>query len=237
MIIFYSPDIAACPELSEEDSGHAVRVLRHQEGDAITVVDGAGSFYDCQITAAHPKHCALQIRSVEAENHWLYGVHLAVAPTKNLDRMEWFIEKATEMGLDRFTPLKCRFSERKELKTERIRKIAVSAMKQSLKATLPQIDEMTDIKAFLSEPFDGQKFIAHCMKDSERKLLSHEIFPGSTVRVLIGPEGDFSEEEVRLAIEHGYVPVSLGEQRLRTETAALASVHTIHVINELKVSK
>lgn len=237
MIIFYSPDIAACPELSEEDSGHAVRVLRHQEGDEITVVDGQGSFYQCAITAAHPKHCALQIKSVETEKHWPYGVHLAVAPTKNLDRMEWFVEKATEMGLDRFTPLKCRFSERKELKTERIRKIAVSAMKQSLKATLPDIDEMTDIRSFIEEPFDGQKFIAHCMKDSERKLLSHEIKPGSQVRVLIGPEGDFSEDEVKLAIAHGYTPVSLGEQRLRTETAALASVHTIHVVNELKLTE
>ncbi|MBQ0057452.1 MAG: 16S rRNA (uracil(1498)-N(3))-methyltransferase [Bacteroidales bacterium] len=237
MIIFYSPDIAACPELSEEDSGHAVRVLRHQEGDEITVVDGCGSFYNCVIAAAHPKHCALQVKSVEAEQHWAYGVHLAVAPTKNLDRIEWFVEKATEMGLDRFTPLKCRFSERKELKTERIRKIAVSAMKQSLKATVPQIDEMTDIKTFICEPFDGQKFIAHCMKDEPRKLLSHEIKAGAAVRVLIGPEGDFSQEEVALAIEHGYVPVSLGEQRLRTETAALASVHTIHVVNELKLTE
>lgn len=233
MIIFYSPDIASCPELSEEDSGHAVRVLRHVEGDEITIVDGEGSFYHCAITAAHPKHCAVQILSVEEENHWSYGVELAIAPTKNLDRMEWWLEKATEMGLDRFIPLKCRFSERKELKTERMRKIAVSAMKQSLKATLPQIDEMVEIKNFLKEPFDGQKFIAHCMKDEPRKLLSHEIKPGCKVRVLIGPEGDFSPEEVQLALANGYVPVSLGEQRLRTETAALASVHTIHVINEL----
>ena len=146
---------------------------------------------------------------------------------------EWWLEKATEMGLDRFTPLKCRFSERKEIKTERMRKIAISAMKQSLKATLPQIDEMTDIKSFVQEPFDGQKFIAHCMKDEPRKLLTHEVRPGGDVRVLIGPEGDFSADEVALAIQNGYVPVSLGEQRLRTETAALAAVHTVHVINEL----
>jgi 16S rRNA (uracil1498-N3)-methyltransferase len=164
-------------------------------------------------------------------------VELAIAPTKNLDRMEWWIEKATEMGLDAFIPLKTRFSERKELKTDRLRRIAVSAMKQSLKATLPEVREMTDIQAFLKEPFEGQKFIAHCMKDEPRKLLSHEVKPGTAVRVLIGPEGDFSPEEVSLAIQQGYVPVSLGEQRLRTETAALASVHTIHIINELQVSE
>lgn len=234
MIIFYCKDIQSCPELSEEDSGHAVRVLRHVEGDEITVVDGEGHFYRCAITAAHPKHCGVQILSVEEEQHWPYRVELAVAPTKNLDRMEWWLEKATEMGLDRFIPLKCRCSERKELKTERMRKIAVSAMKQSLKATLPEIDEMTDIKAFLRESFEGQKFIAHCMKDAPRKLLSHEIKPGAAVRVLIGPEGDFTPEEVQMAFANGYVPVSLGEQRLRTETAALASVHTIHVVNEMK---
>lgn len=235
MIIFYCENIQSCPELSEEDSGHAVRVLRHVEGDEITVVDGQGTFYRCAITAAHPKHCGLQILSTEEEKHWPYGVELAVAPTKNLDRMEWWLEKATEMGLDRFIPLKCRFSERKELKTERMRKIAISAMKQSLKATLPVIEEMTDIKHFLQEPFDGQKFIAHCMDDQPRKLLSHEVKPGTAVRVLIGPEGDFSPEEVQLALSNGYVPVSLGDQRLRSETAALASVHTIHVINELKM--
>ena len=233
MIIFYCADIQNNPVLSEEDSAHAVRVLRHVEGDEITVVDGQGNFYRCAITAAHPKHCALQILDVRAEEHWPYSVELAIAPTKNLDRMEWWLEKATEMGLDRFTPLRCRCSERKELKTERMRKIAISAMKQSLKATLPRIDEMTDIKAFLAEPFEGQKFIAHCMDDQPRKLLSHEVKAGMAVRVLIGPEGDFTADEVALAIKNGYVPVSLGNQRLRTETAALASVHTIHIINEL----
>jgi len=219
--------------LSEEDSGHAVRVLRHTEGDEIVVVDGEGSFYHCNIVSAHPKHCAVQIVRVEEEQRWPYEVQIAVAPTKNLDRMEWFLEKATEMGLDRFIPLKCRFSERKELKTERMLRIAVSAMKQSLKATVPQIDEMTDIKRFLQEPFDGQKFICHCYQGMERKLLSKEILPGAKVRVLIGPEGDFSEEEVQLALENGYVPVSLGNQRLRTETAALAAVHSVHMKNEL----
>ena len=234
MIIFYAPDIAACPELPEEESGHAVRVLRHQEGDEIEVVDGMGTWYTCRIVSAHHKHCGIEILASRADRHWDYGVELAIGPTKNLDRMEWWLEKATEMGLDRFTPLKCRYSERKELKTERMRKIAVSAMKQSLKATLPQIDEMTDIKTFVQEPFDGQKFIAHCIEEQPRQLLSHLVRKGERVRVLIGPEGDFSEEEIALALRNGYQPVSLGEQRLRTETAALAAVHTIHVVNELK---
>lgn len=233
MIIFYSPNIATSHELDEEQSGHAVRVLRHKDGDELVIVDGYGKFYDTHIVNAHPKHCAVEIDNVTEENHWPYHVELAVAPTKNLDRMEWLIEKATEMGLDRFVPLKCRFSERKELKTERIRRIAVSAMKQSLKATLPAIEEMVDIKSYIKEEFNGQKFIAHCIKDAHRKLLSKEISPRQKVRILIGPEGDFSEEEIALAIDNGYVPVSLGEQRLRTETAALAAVHTIHVVNEL----
>ena len=232
MIIFYCQDIVNNAELSEEDSAHAVRVLRHVEGDEITVVDGMGKYYRCAISAAHPKHCALQILSTEEEEHWPYQVELAIAPTKNLDRIEWWLEKATEMGLDRFTPLKCRFSERKELKTERLRRIAVSAMKQSLKATLPQLDEMTDIKAYIEQPFEGQKFIAHCDKDAPRQLLSRIVKPRTAVRVLIGPEGDFSADEIALALANGYVPVSLGNQRLRTETAALAAVHTIHVVNE-----
>lgn len=233
MIIFYSPDIASNPKLNEEESGHAVRVLRHKEGDELVIVDGIGNFHYAHIVNAHPKHCAIEVDRVEPENHWDYFIELGIAPTKNLDRIEWFMEKATEMGVDRVVPLKCRFSERKELKTERIRKIAVSAMKQSLKASLPVIEEITDIKQYIKEPFDGQKFIAHCIKDSERKLLSKEIIPGGKVRMLIGPEGDFSEEEIQLAIDNGYTPVSLGEQRLRTETAAVASVHTVHVINEI----
>lgn len=233
MIIFYAPDILLMQELPEEESGHAIRVLRHQEGDEIEVVDGKGTWYHCKITIAHPKHCQFEILSKKSDRHWPYHIEIAVAPTKNLDRMEWFVEKATEMGLDRFIPIKSRFSERKELKVERMKKIATSAMKQSLKATLPVIEEMTDIKKLIEEPFVGKKFIAHCIEDQPRQLLSHLIKPNEPVRLLIGPEGDFSQEEINLAINNNYIPISLGEQRLRTETAALASVHTIHVINEL----
>ena len=233
MIIFYAPDISVKAELPEEESGHAIRVLRHQEGDEIDVVDGQGTWYHCRIISAHPKHCSLEILSAKTDEHWPYYIELVVAPTKNLDRMEWFIEKATEMGIDCFVPIKCRFSERKELKIERLKKIAISAMKQSLKATLPTIEEMTDIKSLLKDSFDGQKFIAHCFENEPRQLLSNLVRKNQKIRVLIGPEGDFSQEEINLAISNNYIPISLGAQRLRTETAALSSVHTIHVINEL----
>lgn len=233
MIIFYAPDIQSINELPEDESAHAIRVLRHQEGDMINVVDGLGNWYHCRITVAHPKHCAVEIVSSEQASHWPYQVEMVVAPTKNLDRIEWFVEKATEMGLDRFVPIKCRFSERKELKVDRLRKIAISGMKQSLKAQLPEIDEMTDIRRVLEDSFEGQKFIAHCIDSEPRKLLSHLVKPDTPVRILIGPEGDFSQEEISLAIKNNYIPISLGDQRLRTETAALVSVHTIHVLNEL----
>lgn len=233
MKLFYVPDICSMPQLSEEESGHAVRVLRLREGDEIMVVDGLGEFYRCRIVAAHPKHCVVEIIESTPETARPYRVEIGVAPTKNLDRTEWFLEKAVEMGLDRFTPLRCRFSERKDLKIGRMNKIAVSAMKQSLKATLPRVDEMTDIQKYITEPFEGQKFIAHCYKDQERHLLCREVTAGEAVRILIGPEGDFSEEEVSLAIASGYVPISLGDSRLRTETAALAACHTVHIINSL----
>lgn len=233
MIIFYAPCLSICSELPEEESGHVVRVLRHTVGDEIDVVDGNGMWYHCRIASAHPKHCSVEILSSHSDSHWPYRVELAIGPTKNLDRMEWWLEKSVEIGLDRFVPLRCRFSERKELKTERLRKIAIAAMKQSLKATLPQIDEMTDFKRFIEEPFDGQKFIAHCMDNQPRHLLSHLVQKGRDVRILIGPEGDFSQDEVSFALQNGYLPISLGDQRLRTETAALVSVHTVHLINSI----
>ena len=233
MIIFYAPCLSTCSELPEEESGHVVRVLRHTVGDEIDVVDGNGMWYHCRIASAHPKHCSVEILSSHSDSHWPYRVELAIGPTKNLDRMEWWLEKSVEIGLDRFVPLRCRFSERKELKTERMRKIAISAMKQSLKATLPQIDEMADFKRFIEEPFDGQKFIAHCMDNQPRHLLSHLVRKDSDVRILIGPEGDFSQDEVSFALQNGYLPISLGDQRLRTETAALVSVHTVHLINSI----
>ena len=234
MHLFYTPDIAETLTLPEMESGHCVRVLRLVEGDEIGLIDGRGTFYRAAIDLAHNKRCKVRILEERSQPaHWAGPIEVAIAPTKNLDRMEWFTEKTTEMGIDAIVPLLCRFSERKELKVERIEKIAISAMKQSLKAVLPRIDEMTPFERYVREPFDGQKFIAHCYADEERKLLSQTYKAGSSARILIGPEGDFSPEEVSLAIENGYVPISLGVSRLRTETAGVVACHTLHTLNEV----
>ena len=232
MQIFYAPDIATNPELPEEEANHCVRVLRLNEGDEILVTDGKGTFYKAAIRRANTKHCEISIlENWRQPALWNFKLHIAVAPTKNMDRMEWFVEKATEIGIDTITCLNCRFSERKEVKTARLEKILVSAMKQSQKATLPRLNGMTDFKRFISEPFDGRKFIAHC-EEEEKPLLKHVYHPGENALILIGPEGDFSTEEIRLAKKNGFEAISLGESRLRTETAALVACHTIHVLNQ-----
>ena len=172
------------------------------------------------------------VESIEAGTHWGNRIILCVAPTKNLDRIEWLAEKCTEMGIDRLIPIKCRYSERKELKTERLQKILVSAMKQSLKAVLPQLDEMTPVAEVINMPFEGQKYIAYCDDAVDRRLLAKEYKPGEDVMILIGPEGDFSKEEVDAALNNGFVPVSLGESRLRTETAAVSACFACHTLNQ-----
>ena len=232
MQIFYTPEIAANQELPEEEAGHCIRVLRLTEGDEILLTDGKGVFYKAAISRAHHKHCEVSIlESWQQPALWNFRLHIAVAPTKNMDRMEWFAEKATEIGIDAITCLNCRFSERREIKPARLEKILVSAMKQSQKATLPQLEGMTDFKSFVSQPFDGRKFIAHC-ENGDKTLLKQTYRPGENVLVLIGPEGDFSPEEIELALKKGFEPISLGESRLRTETAALVACHTIHVLNQ-----
>lgn len=234
MHLFYAPDIAETLTLPEVESGHCVRVLRLTEGDEIGLVDGHGMFYRAAVSLAHAKRCAVKILEAKAQPlHWAGNIEIAIAPTKNLDRIEWFAEKAVEMGVNAIVPLLCRFSERKELKTERLEKILISAMKQSLKAVLPRLEEMTLFERYVSEPFQGQKFIAHCYADSERRLLSQCYEAGADARILIGPEGDFSPEEVALAVACGYLPVSLGASRLRTETAGVVACHTLHTINEI----
>jgi 16S rRNA (uracil1498-N3)-methyltransferase len=231
--LFYAPDILILPELPEQESQHCVRVLRKQAGDRIDITDGKGSFYRAQIAEAHPKQSKLTIvETMKAASYWENKIEIAVAPTKNADRMEWLAEKLTEIGIDALRFLKTRYSERKELKTARIRKIMISAMKQSLKATLPELQEMTDFKQLITQDFEGRKFIAHCYP-GEKPLLSHVYRKGDNVRILIGPEGDFSEEEVAWALSKGYQDISLGENRLRTETAALTVCQTIHIINQL----
>lgn len=232
MQIFYTPDIAINPELPEEEAGHCIRVLRLSEGDEILLTDGKGSFYKAAIGRPHPKHCEVAIlESWKQPVLWNFNLHIAVAPTKNMDRMEWFAEKATEIGIDAITCLNCRFSERKEVKLARLEKILVSAMKQSQKATLPQLTGMTDFKTFVTAHCEGRKFIAHC-EEGEKPLLKRTYHPGENALILIGPEGDFSPEEIQLAIANGFEAISLGESRLRTETAALAACHTLHILNQ-----
>jgi len=231
MHLFYTPDIDQKPELPSEEAAHALRVLRLQTGDKLTLTDGKGFFYDAEIALADNKHCLLNILDKhEQPRLWQGHLHIALAPTKNMDRNEWFAEKATEIGIDEITFLNCRYSERKVIKTDRIEKILVSAIKQSLKARMPQLHELTDFARFVQQPFQGQRFIAHCYP-GEKPLLKNIIKPGEDAVVMIGPEGDFSEEEVRLAEQNGFQAISLGPSRLRTETAALAAVHIMNLYN------
>lgn len=232
MHVFYTPDILRNPELPEEEAQHCTRVLRLGVGDNITLTDGRGNFYKAEITVANSKRCLVAItETIHQKTLWPCHLHIAVAPTKNMDRNEWFAEKATEIGIDELTFLNCRFSERKVIKTERIEKILISAIKQSLKARLPKLNEMIDFTKFIAQDFKGQKFIAHCY-EGEKPLLKDVLTPGKDAVVLIGPEGDFSEEEVKAAIERGFTPISLGKSRLRTETAALVACHTMNLMNQ-----
>ena len=235
---FYDPDIATTLTLTEDESKHCVRVLRLAEGDEIEVVDGRGTLYNCKIAMAHPKRCAVEIVSKQTcPPHWGHEIVLCVAPTKNLDRMEDMADRVTEMGVDRIIPLLCHNSERKVFKTERIQKILVSAMKQSLKAQLPQLDELSPFQKVVNMPFEGNRFIAYCdmmLPREQRSLLSEKYEPGKDTMIIIGPEGDFSPEEVKLALDAGFIPVSLGESRLRTETAAMFAVATCHALDMKK---
>ncbi|MFT4221840.1 16S rRNA (uracil(1498)-N(3))-methyltransferase [Dysgonomonas sp.] len=229
--IFYTPDILTNSELPTEEAQHCIKVLRKKEGDEILLADGKGNFYDAEIVQANPKHCIVNIiKSVYQKKNRDFNLQIAFAPTKNMDRVEWFAEKATEIGIDHFSPILCQHSERKEIKLQRIEKILVSAMKQSQKAYLPQLDEIQSFSQLIKQEFDGQKFIAHCYPQ-EKPILKEVYKKGMNALILIGPEGDFSEKEVEEAIRSGFQPISLGESRLRTETAALAACHAIHVLN------
>lgn len=231
--IFYCPDITTHPQLPEAESQHCVRVLRMKENDKLLLTDGKGFFYKAILLQANPKSCIVSIEEkIPQPKEWNFNLHIAFAPTKKLDRTEWFVEKVTEIGVDTFTPLKCRYSERKNINAARLEKIMVSAMKQSQKCLLPQLNEMIKFAEFIKQPFAGQKFIAHCY-DTIRTPLAQICKKETNTLILIGPEGDFSEEEITKAIEHGFIPISLGESRLRTETAALVAGHTVHVVNQL----
>jgi len=232
MQIFYTPKIQGKVHiLDEAESKHAIRVLRLSTGDTVHLVDGKGNFYEAEITEANPRNCRVevvkQIREFGKRRHYL---HLAVAPTKNIDRFEWFLEKATEIGIDEITPILCDHSERKVIQNNRLEKVIISAMKQSLKAYLPRLNPLTPVKQMLYSGLDGNKFIAHCY-DQEKRELKKEIAASLSNLILIGPEGDFSEEEVNLAVQQEFVPVELGKSRLRTETAAIVACHTANLIH------
>ena len=235
MIQFFAPDIEQTLMLPESDSQHCIRVLRRRAGDEIEVIDGRGNSYTCRIVDPHSKHTVVEIvEKRPTPLPWDYQISIAVAPTKLMDRMEWMTEKLTEIGVNSITPLLCEHSERKEIKTERLEKIAVSAMKQSLKSTLPTINPMTPIAAFAkSVPGDYDKFVAYCDRNIERVLLSKSVKPNRNTVVLIGPEGDFSPSEISMLLDNGFKPVSLGDCRLRTETAAVNACDTIHIVNQL----
>ena len=239
MQLFYSPDITpgSLCTLDPEESRHAVRVLRLRQGDPIAVTDGRGALYHCTILEPSDKACVVEAINSEfrTQNSEL-KIHLAVAPTKNPSRMEWLVEKAVEMGVGEITLLQCDHSERTFLKTERLHKIALSAMKQSLHLTLPRINPAVELKEWLNSsrptPHPSIKLIAHCEADQPRTPLGEALKPGQATTMLIGPEGDFSPEEIALALQCGFQPVSLGPSRLRTETAALYAVAAFNFIND-----
>ena len=236
MQLFFTPDIDPSLKnfvLSEEESKHAIRVLRMNSGDRLHLIDGRGGLYEAEVIDPHPKRTVLSILKVEEDfQQPRYHLHLAVGPTKNIDRIEWFLEKATEVGIQEITPIICEHSERKEVKLDRLNKVIVAAMKQSLKAYLPKLNPAISFRQFLSRlPVeDVQKAIAHCV-ESDKKYLDQIFQPGQHYIVLIGPEGDFSAEEIELALHAGFQPISLGEARLRTETAALAACLEISLLN------
>lgn len=236
---FYTPTVSG--SLPEDEAKHVVRVLRMKEGDEINLMDGCGTFYRAEITTASNHHCLYKIIEEEKqERAWSGNIHLAVAPTKLNERIEWLVEKATEIGWDRVSFLNCQFSERRSIKTERVEKIVISATKQSHKAWIPVVDEMQSFKHFIEQwglpdgkENDGiQRFICHC-HEGKRTHLKNLIHKGQDCIVMIGPEGDFSLEEVRLAEKYGFQSVSLGSSRLRTETAALVAVHIMQLSQSL----
>lgn len=240
---FYVPDATNQVELPAEEATHALRVLRLKGGDEIFLMDGEGSFYRAEVTAASSKRCLYEIKeNMPQKRAWKGHIHLAIAPTKMMERIEWMAEKATEIGFDELSFLNCQFSERKVVKTPRIDKIVISAVKQSHKAWKPVVNELESFKEFIRTPRPGRKFICHCYEEVEKKDFFTEInlctdasqeSDADDITVLVGPEGDFSIDEVRLALENGYESVSLGTSRLRTETAGLVAVHMAHIARRI----
>lgn len=235
MQLFYNSDIALETEqitFDKIESRHIVRVLRKKENDILKITNGKGVLFDAKIIIANDKKCLAEIIHSELKQKpWGYYLHIAIAPTKNNDRLEWFLEKATEIGIDEITPIICQNSERKVVKLERLEKIVQSAMKQSLKFTLPKLNPPLKLDQFIAQKIDGNLCIAHC-EDTQKNLLKSTLNSTEKTTILIGPEGDFSPEEIKKCLANGYTPISLGASRLRTETAALVAVNTVSFMNQ-----
>lgn len=233
MNVFYIGEIQGNSALlNQEESKHCIRVLRMQKGDHVLLMNGKGSIFEAHLEIPDPKGCKLSIiQEVTTPVKRTYRLTVAIAPTKSIDRFEWFLEKSTEIGIDRIIPLICQHSERREIKTERLEKILVAAIKQSGQPLLPELTKPVPFKVLMNQNFEGDKFIAHC-EVSEKNPFKNEIIPGKNVLILIGPEGDFDPAEINLAVESGFRPVSLGDSRLRTETAGLVACHTVCLVNQ-----
>ncbi len=234
MQIFYAPDITGDEYiLDENESSHCIRVLRMKTGHPLRLIDGKGGLYEGVIRGADPKKCIVDITGVDREFEKRdYRLHMAISPLKNPDRFEWFIEKSVELGIDEITPLICSNTEKPGIKKDRLKNLIVSAMKQSLKARLTQLNEVCGFSDFISKDNTGTCMIAHCDPAGQRKGISEIYRKGSDAVILIGPEGDFSSEEISYATEHGFIPVHLGKSRLRTETAGVAACHSIYFLNQ-----
>ncbi|MEI7420620.1 MAG: 16S rRNA (uracil(1498)-N(3))-methyltransferase [Prolixibacteraceae bacterium] len=233
MNIFFVADLSSGSfVLNKEESRHCIKVLRLKKDDQILVMNGKGSIFQAAIQYPDPNACQVIVLKEESSQiERTYQLTIAIAPTKNMDRFEWFLEKSTEIGIDRIVPIICQHSERKDLKTERLEKILVSAIKQSGQLFLPELTQSMPFKDFIRLPFEGDRFIAHC-DSGEKQLFKNSLSAGKNVLVLIGPEGDFDSVEIKLALSQGFKPVSLGESRLRTETAGVVACHTVCLVNQ-----
>ena len=233
---FYVPDALTATELPPEEAMHALRVLRMKIGDEMVLMDGQGNYYRAEVTLAHTKHCLYEIKEqMPQQRQWQGHLHLAIAPTKMMERIEWMTEKAVEIGVDEISFLNCQFSERRLVKIPRLEKIMVSAVKQSHKAWATQLNEIVNFDTFIKQPREGHQYIAHCYEEVPRTYLFDElqkIAVSDDTTVLIGPEGDFSIDEVRQAVAEGYISVHLGKSRLRTETAGLSAVMMMQLTKE-----
>ncbi|WP_163399791.1 16S rRNA (uracil(1498)-N(3))-methyltransferase [Flavobacterium fluviatile] len=235
MQLFYNPDIDETTEtfsFDKEESRHIIKVLRKKDSDILHVTNGLGLLFETEITLASDNKCIVEVRSIEKSPKPKFHLHLAVAPTKMNDRFEWFLEKATEIGIHEITPIICDRSERKVINKDRFEKIILSAMKQSNEMFLPKLNDAVSFKEFIKYKNDGLQFIAHC-EETDKKSLKETLKPNENVTLLIGPEGDFSKKEIALAIENKFQPVTLGNTRLRTETAAVVACHSVVFFNEI----